>query len=48
VIKHIQSHPEDIFLPHSPKMAEEFENLIDGLIYHLLAYSELEQKEESK
>jgi hypothetical protein len=29
-------------------MAEEFENLIDSLIYHLIAYSELEQKEESK
>lgn len=48
VMKHIQSHPEDIFLPHSPKMAEEFENLVDSLIYHLLVYTDYEQKEESK
>lgn len=47
-MQHIASQAHKIFLPQSAKMCEDFENLIDCLIFHILAYSEFEQKEEGK
>lgn len=48
VMQHIATHTDDIFLPPSAKLMEEFEHLIDSLLYHLLAYSEQFEQEQGK
>jgi hypothetical protein len=48
VMQRIAARAEDIFVPQTAKMMNEFENLIDSLLYHLLAYSEQFQQDEGK
>lgn len=48
IMQHIQTNFEEFLLPQTAKMMEEFENLIDSLIYQILAFSRIDQNEEVK
>ena len=43
---HIQNHPEELFVPLTAKIIEDFETLIDSLIFHILANAQADSNEE--